>query len=105
MHIEYLVPLKMLDESVACTESKKYYPLVGRSTVSKCQQVPALPSEILLFGSGGSGRSGRSGGGFNRGGSGGNNSQFSQADREKMTEPQKFLDKIHVCNSGKCKGL
>ncbi|HVT86172.1 MAG TPA: hypothetical protein VHD35_13290 [Chitinophagaceae bacterium] len=107
MHIEYEVPLKLLNENVAALNQKNI------SIGWKINGVDVPTSTGSSFGtssfgnnsSGGSGRGGRNGGGFSRsGGSGENSSNFSQADREKMTEPQSFWTKytfsISVDNKG-----
>lgn len=97
MYVEYEIPLKMLNENVASLNQKNI------SIGWKINGIEMPSSTSSSFGtssfgnnsSGGSGRGGRSGGGFTRGGggSGGNSSNFSQADREKMTEPQSFWTK------------
>ena len=97
MYIEYEIPLKMLNENVASLNQKN----ISIGWKINGVEIPSSTSSSFgtsSFGnnsSGGSGRGGRSGGGFTRGGggSGGNSSNFSQSDREKMTEPQSFWTK------------
>jgi hypothetical protein len=88
MYVEYEIPLKMLNENVASLNQKNI------SIGWKINGIEMPSSSGSSFGSSSGGRSGR-GSGFNRGGgsSGGNNSEFTQSDRNRMTEPQSFWTK------------
>jgi uncharacterized membrane protein YgcG len=97
MHIEYLIPLKMLNENVESLKQKN----ISIGWKINGVEMPATSSSSFgtssMGNSGGGGRSGRGGsGGFSRGSgsSTGNSNNFSQADREKMMEPQSFWTKF-----------
>ena len=91
MHIEYSIPLKMLDENISSLNQKNI------SVGWKINGVDLSSNSSPTFGNSTSGINsgsrggGRGGGGFNRGGSGG--SGPSQADMDKMMREQSFWTK------------
>ncbi|MFI5132807.1 MAG: hypothetical protein ACHQEB_00650 [Chitinophagales bacterium] len=99
MHIEYAIPLKMLDENISSLNQKSI------SVGWKINGVEAPTSTNSSFGNGGgSGRGGggRSGG-FSGGGGGGN--RPSQADMDKMMQEQSFWTKYTFTIPADIKGF
>lgn len=91
MHIEYLLPLKLLKEQVAELNDKNISIGWQINGIDIASNSSSSFGNSSFGGSGGGGRGGR-GGGFNRGG-GGNSSNFPSADRQRMSEPQSFWTK------------
>ncbi|OQY93600.1 MAG: hypothetical protein B6D37_10930 [Sphingobacteriales bacterium UTBCD1] len=87
MHIEYLIPLKMLDDDLAALNQKKIS--VGWK-INGMEMTPGAGSEFgnSSYGSSGGRRGG--GGGFRREGGNGN---ISQGNRQKMSAPESFWTK------------
>lgn len=97
MHIEYQVPLKLLDESVASLNQKNIS--IGWK-VNGIEAPSSSSSTSSSFGgaSGGGGRSGggRSSGSTFGGGSTTSSQNFSQSGREKMMEAEDFWTKYTI---------
>jgi hypothetical protein len=97
MHIEYAIPLKMLDENIPSLNQKNI------SVGWKINGVEVPTATNSTIGNGGGG--GRGGGGRGGGLTGGSGNRPSQADMDKMMQEQNFWTKYTFTITAESKGF